>query len=569
MLKALGHVWTDTRIARAAAMLEVHRGCVSASRLTELLRDELEVPSLRLELPALVGELGPQWDTRAVAVQLFMREWGAKQSVLTSQSGLGSAVEALERGLVRDLKTSISRMVAVLDSEALAIATLERFDPAIYNYLARQSSRRNRLQIAATLPLFLWALSHECDAPAMSEMRHAIDGGRPLIETICRLFGVTPSTVRAVISLPMSTLGERWARQPRGLLRVLDRLVPEHRPKRDRASWDRLNVATEEAERRFGRPPWTGVLTASWIRHAMRSGSVATPGHAMLATLDQTTVRAVEDFRHALIASLAAELRLPDTATTRWLEHCVTPEVDRYVESLSLSRLVEMSTTWQRDAVTTLAGLQGGRDLATGRRYWPLLAAPFVSATSQRTIVPLTSLKALQAQGERLKVCLAAARLHHYDAQCRKGQAFIVALRDSASGAPASTMEFQVKGKRTDLQLQVEVVQHTAARNLPPAQACANARHELVEHLATAAAQRHLRVGLNALSSLAHRADTCLDDFEQAARVAAFRKSMGDQQYEELARRVAGRCSAAGRSGLMPPRLWISELLESLSRHMP
>ena len=573
MLRAQGQLWTVARIEHAAAILAEHAECAAGRHLMQRLRDALELPSLSIEAPILAGDLGKQWGVRAVAIQLLMRNLSFKRAVTGTYEGLSHALEVLEATLNEDLRKAIDRLVAALDLEVLTIATGDGFAHEIYNYLARQPTRRNRLQVAEALPIFVWSLANEGDMPAMAALRRAIDNGQPLVDTISRLFEVSPATVRSVIGRSPSMIGSRWLQQPRGLLRVLDRMSPELRPKADPAAWERFNRAADAAERLFGRPPWVGVLTASWMKHSMQEGMAAQRARSHLAALDADSVRAIEEFRLALIAAIGAELRESAVDASASLEQSATLEVDRHIESLSLRRLAEMSCKWRRDAAIERAGLQRELDLASGRTYWPLVPRPFEATSARRRVVPLTNLHALKAQGEALWLCLAASQLHSYDAKCRKGEAFIVSIVDSDSGIPMSTVEFHVPLRWSGHGGGVQVVQHRAKRNAPPSLACSASLNELVAHLETTAARRHLQVGLYTITSLARRANTCVDDFELAARVAAFRKAMGGQQYEELARRAAHRSSTKGAAGVLGGsprthwrRLRISDLLEKLTQ---
>lgn len=572
MVKAKGHLWTDQRLSRAAELIQEFFSIRTGQPLEQRLRDELDLPSLTMDSPALGIDIAKHWEIRPIAVAAFIRDADTRRALPRVEGSLGAAVNEVEASLVAALKAAINRLVGVLDDHALKVATQGDFVPEIYNYLAHEPTRWNRLQLSVTLPLFLLSLATERDDAAIRAMARAIDDGVPLVQTVSRHFGVTPSTVRGLIGTPISMIGKRWEQHPRGLLRLLDRLPPQDRPKQDPASWKRFNDAADGAERVFARPVWIGVLAASWMRHSMRSNASGARAKSILEAFNRETVTAIEAFRQSMIVTVGAELRLPERHREQLLDSCVSPVVDHFIASVSLRRLAELGTKWHRDLAIARSNIQGDVDIAKGRRYWPLLAHPYVSERSGRRIVPLTTLWELHAQGTALQICLARSQLHSYDVMCKKGESFVVAVIDGKTGLRTSTAEISIVGKRTDKVVQAKLKQHTGHRNAAPTQLCASAVCELLDFLGTPAAQRHLRVGLNSIASLAQRGDSGTDDFDYAARVAAFRQTIGDQQYEALIHRVFDRIVARTEgpaSKEQPdsrgPTLWISELLTALA----
>ena len=131
-------------------------------------------------------------------------------------------------------------------------------------------------------------------------------------------------------------------------------------------------------------------------------------------------------------------------------------------------------------------------------------------------------------------ICLAGSHLQAYDTACRKGRAFLLAILDGVTGQPVSTVELKVSRPRKNAVMSVSVVQHTGRANSAPSEACRRALRELTPVFTGESVQRHLRLGLIAMGTFRERVSEPGDRAELLAKIRAFRRTLGDAQYEAL-----------------------------------
>jgi TPR repeat protein len=540
MLRTVGHPWTDALLAAAEVFLaaeEEHGTSMARARTLERrLARTLELPQVQVVAPALDRPDPSQWQTRALAVALRMRQLAASDAPPPAE--LAAQVDAIEAALARRLRAALEDLLAALDGEQTAAMAASRGDGRLYAFLSEPGRRRNRLQLAQTFPLLLRAAATGEPGSAGALIRAAVDAGAPLVDTLARHWAVSRSVLRGLRQCPVEVVGARWETSLEALVAALDALPPEFRPGAEAAKWRAFNEHLDFAGTMLGRPPWASPLALAWLRHAARQGWTRASLERAGAALTDEAVAAVELLRQALIETLRADsgasAASPDVAAARtarvWLA------TDRFLAGMAPRRLVEQAQRYRRELAAATTELAGEIAFASGASFWPLLPGDYVSGDRSRIVVPLTTPKELQRHGEALRICLGDSHLAGYASACLRGNTFIAAVLDAGTRLPLSTAAFHVSRPPTSGSAAVRLLEHTARHNELPSPRCALAVREVLALARTSAYQQHLRDGFRAI---AERSRDPIDGGRQATRLPmrlAVKRIVGEERYAELLR---------------------------------
>lgn len=533
LLKVLGYWWSTPRLITAARVLQHYGNALQPSELNDRLCEELELPGVSASRPGAADFDGSAWSVRRVAVAIHLAR--AFSAAPAHPAPLTSAdVAAVVERMTAQLALALRRFQSGLDSEAMRQAARNGvIDQDIYNYLADAEHRRNRLQVAAVLPLFLRCLALRADVSPYLEMRGAVDQGLPLVDAACQAMRVTPSAMRCVIGRDVSICGESWEDAPDTLVRLLDSIRPEARPQADPESWKRLRDLVDLAEQQIGRRISESFLGWAWVRETLQAGAKSARRGAE-ALSDSRSVAAVESLRDELIRVVELQSRTPGTTQTAAQATAIKASVDGFLRTRTVRRVIATGMQWQQEYAAARAERDDLMEFLRGARYWPLLPAAHVSADKSRRIVPLANGAQVQAHGVAMGICLAGSQLPAYDAACRKGRAFLLAILDGETDRPLSTVELKVSRPRKNVAMHVSVVQHTARANAAPSEACRRALRELIPVFTGESVQRHLRLGLIAMDTFRERVAEPGHRAELLAKIRAFRRTLGDAPYEAL-----------------------------------
>lgn len=529
ILSVVGYRWTSERLAFAAKMLEA-RGeadldVVWISRLS----DQLGLPNLRIELPTTTDLEGSGWNVRPLAVTLALARAFSGNS--GAQGAITSAdAEELAGAIRRSLIDAMARFRSELDGDALAQCKgYGEFALRVYNYLV--AHKRNRVQFAGALPVFLKAVSLPHDDLLYREMRRAIDAGQPLSGMVCRATGVDPSVFRALAGLSVDVCGARWLERPESLMKLINVIRPDRRPGQDPVAWAKLNSLVEEAESLTGRRVDQSLVAQMWVRDAMHARD-GVQGGGLTARLDTASVL-VESFRVELYAAVGVSHLARAKLRSAGVHDGVHQAIDRWLLQRTRKQLATLSARWQDAYAAERAGDASLIACIRGERYWALLPSPFTSSDGRRRVVPLVSRQHLVKFGTAMANCLEVS-VQVFDAACRGGGTFVVGLVDGESGAPRSTAEFRLKQDRDGTRMVVEVVQHTARKNASPGEPCKTTMQELLLHVQCDAVQRHLRLGVTAVRASRRQGASAITAAQRATRLRALKLAVGDQLFDDL-----------------------------------
>jgi len=533
VLSVVGYRWTGDRLASVAAMLEAHGEADPDAMLTNRLSDQLGLPDIRVHRPTMSDLDGSAWNVRPLAVAIGLARVfasGSKPHGAITSAGTDAFAVVIRRSLANAMASFRSN----LDDEALALCG-GYGDSAllIYNYLAASEHRRNRLQFARVLPVFLQVVGSAPDGSLYREMRQAIDAGRPLANLVCRSFGVGPSVLRCILGVPIKMCGSRWLDSPVTLMRLINAIRPEMRPQQDPTDWARLNQLVECAERVIGRSIDHSIIGQMWVRDSMHSGAAPESG-SLQPDVDARILSIVEMFREELIWTLSGDQLGRKKSTRHIVDDKVRQIVDPFLLRRTHKQLTKLALQWH-DALEK-AGASDVNLIACmrGERYWPLLPSAYVTADGRRRVLPLVTRQQLIEHGTAMANCLESSHLRTYDRACRSGSTFLVGFVDGESGAPRSTAELKVSRLREGAAIVIEVVQHTAHQNSAPAPACAIAMHDLLSHVQTEAIQMHLRLGVTAVRAACKRGAGAISSVRRNTSMQAFRSVLGDRSVGEL-----------------------------------
>lgn len=481
--------WTPERVATVARALGFVDGGRPTAPMLKALARELGDATLALVNVALDAVDPAAWDLRRIASARVARAAAADPAPWTPADARRQA-EALERRWHADLEARLAHFVAGLAPEAVASArALGRFDTDVYNFLVRAPRPAWRRQFVRTFP----ALVHEAVAGGPGSLgafvRDAVDRGLPLVAALARRWSVGEAAVRALVAVPMTHVGARWQRAPHQLARVLDVLCPEDRP-RDALAWQRFHEAVASAEAVFRRPAEACPLTLGWIRRGVRRGFASGErGHA----LSPDAVAAIDRLRAALVAHLAA---VSEAAGGR-----AAATADRGLAALPAARLAAAARKFGPAEAARRAAREADEQRAAARAFWPLLPAPLVAADGRHAVVPLTALAALRDEGAAQTLCIAGgAELADLAHDCAAGDAYVLSIRDAATGARLSTAEVRLTRRYGIGAPRLHVIQHKGRGNGRPPAGCAQALREALAWAGTPAGERHRQAGAAAVA---------------------------------------------------------------------
>ena len=533
VISVIGYRWTAERLALVADALQAHGEVDPDAVLLNRLSDQLGLPNIRVARPTMSELDGTAWNVRSLAVAVGLAR------VFASGSAAGGAITSAEvDDLAVEIRSTLSdamaRFRSGLDSDALErCKDYGESAPRVYNYLVITEHRRNRQQFASVLPLFLQAVALRSDESPYREMRQAVDAGHPLAALVCRTIGVGPSVFRSVVGVPIDVCGSRWLDSPVALLRLINSIRPERRPGEDPARWVILNRLVEKAETLIGRRIEQSLVAQMWVRDAMHAGA-GTCAVGSASDIDTRALAIVEDFREVLFEVVGGRQPLHAKSARRATDDGLRQVTDDWLLRRTRRQLVTLAVQW-RDAYAKAKDSNANLIACMhGELYWPLLPSPFTSTDGRRRAVPVVSRQQLADLGSTMANCLGGSHAQSYDAACRSGATFLLALVDGESGAPRSTAEFKVGRLREGAGLVVEVVQHTARRNAAPGPACVTMMHELTRHVESQAVQRHLRLGVTAVRAVRRQGAVAISSAELETRLRALKQVLGDQLFEDL-----------------------------------
>lgn len=533
LVKVLGYWWSTQRLITAARVLQNHGDVLQPSELSDRLCEELELPGVSASRPGPADFDGSAWGVRRVAVAIHLAR--AFSAAPAHPAPLTSAdVAAVVDRMTEQLALALRRFQSGLDSEAMRHAARSGvMDQDIYNYLSDIEHRRNRLQVAAVLPLFLRCLVLRPDVPPYRQIRLAVDRGSPLVNAACEAMKISPSAIRCVIGRDVSICGEAWEEAPDTLVRLLNSVRPEARPGPDPESWKRLQDLVDFAEQELGRRLSESFFGRAWVRETLQAGAKS-PRRGRETLSDSRSVAAVESLRDELIRVVELESRMPGTRQTAVQATAIRASVECLLDARTVRQLIATGMQWQQEYAAARSERDDLMEFLRGARYWPLLPAEHVTVDRSRRVVPLANGAQVQAHGIAMGICLAGSHLQAYDTACRKGRAFLLSILDGATGRPLSTVELKVSRPRKSAAMSVGVVQHTGRANAAPSEACRRALRELTPVFAGDSVQRHLRLGLIAMGTFRERVAEPGDRVEHLAKTRAFRRTLGDTPYDAL-----------------------------------
>lgn len=533
VISVVGYRWTGDRLASVAAMLEAHGEVDPDAVLTNRLGDQLGLPRIQVDRPKMSDLDGSTWNVRplAVAVGLARVFAGGSKALRAITSAEADELAVAIRGSLTD---AMARFRSNLDDEALALCRgFGESALLVYNYLAAAEHRRNRLQFARVLPVFLQVVGSAHDGSPYREMRQAIDAGQPLADLVCRSFGVGPSVFRCISGVPIETCGLRWLNAPVTLMRLINAIRPDMRPQQDPAAWARLNQLVECAERVIGRSIEHSIIGRMWVRDSMHSGATPELGSSQPG-IDARILSIIEMFREELILTLGGDQLGRTKSARRIIDEKVRQIADKWMLRRTPRQLTKLALHLHDALEKARASDENLIACMRGERYWPLLPSAYVTADGRRRVLPLVTRQQLIDHGTAMANCLEGSHLQTYDRACRSGSTFLVGFVDGESGAPRSTAELKVSRLREGTAMVAEVVQHTAHRNSAPALPCTIAMRDLLRHVQGEAVQMHLRLGVAAVRASRRHGAGAISSAQRKTSMRALRSVLGDHAVEEL-----------------------------------
>jgi hypothetical protein len=536
MLRTVGHVWTEARLATAAQFLVASRARRRVDPLLEKrLSRALDLPQVTVAHPVLDRLEDAHWGVRKLAIGLWM-ERASGRGAQPDAGRLAAEVGAYEQTLAALLRAAIGRFVDGLEADVISVEPRSLADTRLYNFLVPAPWRRNRLQLAATFPLLVRAAAADGDTGLGADIRRVVDAGAPLLKALSRRWGVAPAVLRCLRQRKPDLVGERWESNVDALFTLLDALPAELRPGEDPDQWREFNRLVSLAEATFGPHPWDSAVALAWLRHSARRGGTESSLAQTAADLQPDVVALIDALRRALIETLAAEALTPadDAVSADALMLRARATADRYLSGRAPRRLAELATRYRRLLAQARAEVSAEMGAPAGSGFWPLLPEEYASRDGSRCAVALNSRQALNRHGRALGNCLGNSHLAYYTTAVQRGESFVVGLFDAESRQPLSTAELRVETVELGLWFAVRVVQHTAARNSRPSARCRTALAEVLAWLSTEAGQRHLRTGLRAVAQRRRNEQRGRGEAERLPMARALRRTVGGQRFESL-----------------------------------
>ena len=398
----------------------------------------------------------------------------------------------LERGVRAAIAGERRRFVASLDPVVLAQAGSA--GAGVYNFLVAGSAatRRARCDLARTFPLLLPGAASD-EAPEFgARVREIAESGAPFVRTLAHALGVRPVVLRSLVGTTPARAGESWIRRPRALLTLLDALRTEDLPGADDdVAWARFNEAAGLAQRVFRRAPWTSPLAMSWLRGAARGRWRMLEREAGEAARLNDHAGAIDAFHDA--ATEALQLLAEDRgAAADGARTAARAVLDRRLAVSTPGALVRLAGRFARALAAARELLADEAGTLAGERFAPLLPEDVVSRCGRRRVSSVSTLAAMQAHGRALGICLEREYAGHYAAECVRGNAYLLAFHDTATGAPCATAELALERYHGTGQVAVHVVQFSGRHNGMPSRPCHDALDEVLAGTAAPAMQAHL-----------------------------------------------------------------------------
>jgi hypothetical protein len=259
-------------------------------------------------------------------------------------------VEALEQRYRAELEAAIAGFVANLDREALAAVTVDgRIDVRRYNFLVREPVRGWRLQFARTFPILLESVVSGRPGSVGAAIRAIVDSGDPLVDHLAQRWAVSRASLRALIARPVALIGAQWQLQPHTLVRILDALRPEDRPRDDPEAWQRLAIAVRTAEEIFHRPVTASPLTLGWLREAARRGFASLDDDRRGRNLPPDAIPLIHGLRDAMVRHLVAEIGATAPGEATATRAAAATIVDRQLAMVPPARLAAMAKVYSHE----------------------------------------------------------------------------------------------------------------------------------------------------------------------------------------------------------------------------
>jgi hypothetical protein len=546
-LRTRGAPWSPQRLIVATRTLQnEHTGRQDSGYLTGRLSYELEISSVTV-LPPILERVDPGlWEFRRTAVAMVMR-WLRGYGSNVDPADLAAITGAVEENLHAMLQAALDDFRAATDAEALGAATAAsgNGDIGLYNFLVEAPHRAWRLQLARTFPIFVRAAAVGTKGSAGETVRTAVDSGRPLVRCLAQRWSVSAGAIRSLLGRDVALVGARWEADIRGLVKLLDALRPEDRPKTDAADWAHFNRAATGAERIFRCPPWTSVLALTWLREAARHRWADLDEGAAQAIWGPAAIACVQDFRDGLVRLLELESARQPEASRTTPGMAFDSVADHYLSTRQPRRLVALAESFAWNLQDLRADLQQESSFLQGEAFWPLLPGELQSTDGTRTVRPLTSGAALREYGAAMNNCLEDVMLASYVADCAEAKCFILGVVDSDSGQPVSTAEIRLRRLVREGRLDPNVVQHAGHSNDDPSSDCERAIAEALAVVRSETGQRHLQMGLLRVRQRRLMGKTrARDEAERLQLAEALSQTLGAKVLAEL---TAGAMPRGGR----------------------
>lgn len=540
-LRATGVAWDDERLDAAERMLvSLDDEGPAPSTFVARLRWELGIPALEVAHPVLDGADSPAWDLQRTALAVATRDLCLRQDA-HDPVRVAAEVRLLERRFRSELDERVAVFVADLDAEGReAASTGGHLDIARYNFLVRGARRAWRRQFAQSFPLLVQAAATGGRDSPGARIRATVDAGVPLVRHLAARWGVSPGALRCLIGRPVDLVGSQWQSRPHKLVRILDVLRSEDRPRDDPEHWRRLAHAVTVAEEIFRRPATSSPLVLGWLRDAARRGFAALEEERRGRRLLPEAVPLIDTLRTAAIAYFHAVACPERTADDDERRIAIAAIADHHLAPLSPARLADIAATFARERASHRA-VSPAEVRPVGReRFWPLLPRDFVAMDGALRVTPLTTLDAIRDEGRAQELCIADGfELLDISQECADGCAYLLSVRDATTGRSLSTVEVEAHRPLGAGRIELRVRQHKARGNARPSAGSVRVLREALQWAASREVQEHLDEGRR-LAALRRKA-TPAGQIE-ADRIAvgqALRIALGETLYETLARACA------------------------------
>lgn len=531
MLRAVGHAWTDGRLSTVAqAMTRQSAPNAGLAALRQKLARLLDMPSLELPDCVWVAPRGDQWPVTALSeVALGSTDHGS-----TAGHGKGR-----RDGLHAALGAALDHFMTELDPRAASFALHDGLlDVAVYNYLAHRIHGRYRRQFARAFPLLAEQVVRHAGGMEDIAIRQAIDAGRPVVTEIARNWGVSPRVVRHLIGKTPEVVGEPWAGKLEELARILDALPPEVLPGDSPAHWEEFNAAASRAQLLAHEPLSNSVPALTVLREDLVGTTRKARDAARAEARGARLAVCVVAFRNALEFALEVELESAGFRRSRKSEAVAEAMVEDLMAAL-LRKGALAGIAWnfdQRKAQPDADECEE-RSLLAGNLYWPLLQDPFVSQDGTRKVISLERDEEIRELAGELRNCLWASSV--YRDGSRQGSTTLLATVDPDTGRALSSAWVAVIRDRHRRRWIFNVIQHLAAGNVPPSEACRDALAEALTHCSEAGVQAHLERGAQLREARDQQGGRrAARRWEASHLVPALKEVLGGARYDALVKQA-------------------------------